>query len=57
MFTIAELEGFVREVLAELHRIIGGLSFTISSHNEKDTAIIGNLIEVFKVVLLRIAHE
>lgn len=57
MLAVRELEGLVREVLTELNGVVRGLSLTVGGHDEKDAAVVGDLVEILEVVLLGVAHE
>jgi hypothetical protein len=57
MFTLAKLKGFVRKILHKLNSIVGRLAFTISGHHEDRSTILGNLVQVVKIVFFRVADE
>lgn len=57
VLAIGEFEGFVREVLAELNGVVGGLALAVGSHDEEYTAVLGKLVEVLEIIFLRVADE
>ena len=57
VLAVGKLEAVVGEVLAERDRVIGGLTLTVSGHDEEDATILGDLIEVLEIVFLRVANE
>jgi len=57
MFTLAELERLVREVLHKLYSVVGRFAFTVGRHHENCSTILGKLVQVFKVIFFRVADE
>jgi hypothetical protein len=57
MFTLAELERLVGEVLHKLDSIVGRFTFTVCSHHENRSTILGNLVQVLKVIFFGVAYE
>jgi hypothetical protein len=57
MTTVAELEGLVGEILHKLNSIVGRFAFTVGSHHENRSTILGNLVQVLKVIFFRVAYE
>lgn len=57
VFAVGELEGFIGKVLHELAGIVGGLTLTVGGHDEDGGAVFGNLVEILKVIVLRVANE
>lgn len=57
MFTLAELERLVGEVLHKLDSIVGRFTFTVGSHHENRSTILGNLVQVLKVIFFGVAYE
>src|SRR5712671_6683455 len=57
MFTLAELERLVGKVLHKLNSIVGRFAFTVGSHHENHSTILGNLVQVLKVILFGVAYE
>jgi hypothetical protein len=57
MFTLAELKRLIRKILHKLNGIVGRLAFTVSGHYKNCSAIIGNLVQVVKIIFFGITDE
>jgi hypothetical protein len=57
MTTLAELERLVGEVLHKLNSIVGRFAFTVGSHHENRSTILGNLVQVLKVIFFGVTYE
>jgi hypothetical protein len=57
MGAVGEFESFVGEVLYELDSVVGRLAFSVGGDDEDRGAVFGKLVEVFKVVFLRVAYK
>ena len=57
MFTLAEFERFVRQILHELNGIVGRFAFAVSGHNKNRSTILGYLVQVVEVVFFRVTDE
>ena len=54
---VAELECFVLQVLHQLNGVVRGFTLSISSHDEEDSRVFRELVQVLEIVFLGIAHE
>jgi hypothetical protein len=57
MLAVAELERGVTEILHELYGIVGRLALTVCSHDEEGCTVGWYLVEILKVIFLRITDE
>ena len=54
---IGKLETLVGEVLQELNGVVGRFALSVGGDDEDRDGAFGKLVEVFKVVFLRVAYE
>src|SRR6266702_1132979 len=57
MSALTKLEGLVREVLHQLHSIVGRFAFTIRGHHENCGTVLGNFIQILKVVFFGVTDK
>src|SRR6266403_4045355 len=57
MLTLAELERLFGEILHKLNGIVGRFAFTVGSHHENHSTILGKLVQFLKVIFFRVAYE
>lgn len=57
MFTLAELKRLVRKILHKLNGIVGRFTFTVSGHHKNCSAILGNLVQVVKIIFFGVTDE
>ena len=57
VFAVGEFKRLVGELLAEFNSVIRGFTFTVGSHDKEDGTVLGELVEILKVIFLRVTNE
>src|SRR6266404_2560507 len=54
---LAKFERLVREILHQLHSIVGRFTFSIRGHHENCGTVLGNLIQILEVIFFRVTDK